>query len=56
MCRIASAAGLNLPLIASSLLSGTANPNPQTLVSMYIAGWGWPYAQWPAATSGRVRL
>jgi len=48
--RIAMQQALNLPLIASSYYQGTANPNPQTLVSMYIAGWGWPYAQWPAAT------
>ena len=48
--RIAMQQALNLPLIASSYYQGTANPNPQTLVSTYIAGWGWPYAQWPAAT------
>ena len=23
---------------------------PQTLVSYYITGWGWPYPQWPAST------
>ena len=48
--RIAMQQALNLPLIASSYYQGTASANPQTLVSMYIAGWGWPYAQWPAAT------
>jgi len=47
--RIAMQQALNLPLIASSYYQGTAYANPQTLVSAYIAGWGWPYAQWPAS-------
>ena len=47
--RIAMQQALNLPLIASTYYQGTANPNPQTLVSYYISGWGWPYDQWPAA-------
>ncbi|MGP8079257.1 MAG: ABC transporter substrate-binding protein [Dehalococcoidales bacterium] len=47
--RIAAQEALNLPLIASSYYMGTANPMPQTLVSYYITGWGWPYPQWPAS-------
>jgi peptide/nickel transport system substrate-binding protein len=47
--RIAAQQAINLPLIASSYYSGTANPMPQTLVSYYITGWGWPYPQWPAS-------
>jgi peptide/nickel transport system substrate-binding protein len=47
--RIAMQQALNLPLIASTYYLGAANPEPQTLTSYYITGWGFLYPQWPAS-------
>ena len=47
--RIAMQEALDLPTIATSYYQGNANPDPQTLTSYYITGWGFPYSQWPAS-------
>ena len=38
---------LDLPTIAKSFYGGAASPDPSGMTSAYLAGWGWPYAQWP---------
>jgi peptide/nickel transport system substrate-binding protein len=45
--RIALQKALNLPLIASTYYMGYADARPQTELSYYISGWGYPYDQWP---------
>jgi len=45
--RFAMQEALNLPLIASSYFQGYADPRPQTELSYYIPGWGYPYDEWP---------
>ena len=47
--RIALQEALNLPQIASSYYGGTCSPDPQTLTSYDLTGWGFPYDQWPAS-------
>jgi len=38
---------LDLPTIAKTYYGGIVSPNPATLTSDYMTGWGFPYAQWP---------
>jgi peptide/nickel transport system substrate-binding protein len=38
---------INLPEIAKEYYLGTADPWPCSLTSDYMAGWGFPYSQWP---------
>jgi len=38
---------INLQDIATNYYGGTASPNPSTLTSNYMIGWGFPYNQWP---------
>ena len=38
---------INLPELASTYYQGTVSPNPSTMTSNYLTGWGWPYDQWP---------
>ena len=38
---------IDLPTIASSYYGGVCSPDPSSLTSNYMAGWGFPYAQWP---------
>jgi peptide/nickel transport system substrate-binding protein len=45
--RIALQKALNLPLIAQTFYNGYADPRPQTELSYYISGWGYPYDEWP---------
>jgi peptide/nickel transport system substrate-binding protein len=40
---------INLPQIASTYYDGTCSPDPSTLTSNYMTGWGYPYSQWPAS-------
>jgi peptide/nickel transport system substrate-binding protein len=45
--RQAMQLSLDLPAIANSFFLGTAEPYPQTLTSSFLAGWSWPYQDWP---------
>jgi peptide/nickel transport system substrate-binding protein len=45
--REAMQLAIDLPTIASSYYSGTVDPAPESFVSIYLGGWGWPYSQWP---------
>ena len=47
--RFAMQEALNLPLITSTYFMGYADPRPQTELSYYIPGWGYPYDEWPQA-------
>ena len=47
--RIALQEAMNLPQLASSYYQGTCSPDPSTMTSNYMTGWGWPYDQWPQA-------
>ena len=47
--REAMQMALNLPLINSSYYSGTCSPDPSTMTSNFMTGWGFPYSQWPAS-------
>ena len=38
---------INLPELASTYYQGTVSPDPSTMTSNYLTGWGWPYDQWP---------
>jgi peptide/nickel transport system substrate-binding protein len=38
---------INLPDLAQNYYSGTCTPEPSTLTSRYMSGWGFPYSQWP---------
>jgi len=38
---------LDLPTIAKTYYLGFVSPNPVTLTSQYMTGWGFPYSQWP---------
>ena len=38
---------INLPEIAAGYYGGAVSPNPSTLTSNYMKGWGYPYDQWP---------
>ena len=37
---------VNLPELAETYYGGLASPNPSTLTSNYLTGWGFPYSQW----------
>jgi peptide/nickel transport system substrate-binding protein len=39
---------IDLPTIASNYYNGTVSPDPSTLTSNYLTGWGFPYSQWPS--------
>jgi len=45
--RMALQQAINLPELASTYYQGTVSPNPSTMTSNYLTGWGWPYDQWP---------
>jgi peptide/nickel transport system substrate-binding protein len=47
--RIALQEAINLPQIASSYYDNTCSPDPQTLTSYQLTGWGFPYDQWPSS-------
>jgi peptide/nickel transport system substrate-binding protein len=36
-----------LPTIAATYYGGTSSPYPSSLTSIYEAGWGFPYTEWP---------
>ena len=38
---------INLPDIAANYYAGTCSPDPLSLTSAYLKGWGYPYSQWP---------
>jgi ABC-type transport system substrate-binding protein len=38
---------INLQDIATNYYLGTVDPQPQTLTSEDLTGWGFPYSQWP---------
>jgi ABC-type transport system substrate-binding protein len=38
---------IDLPTIAKTYYGGDTSPDPSTLISNYMAGWGFPYSQWP---------
>jgi ABC-type transport system substrate-binding protein len=37
---------INLPDLAKNYYHGTTPPDPSTLTSNYLMGWGFPYSQW----------
>jgi ABC-type transport system substrate-binding protein len=37
---------IDLPTIAKNYYGGTVSPDPSTLTSNYMTGWGFPYSQW----------
>jgi peptide/nickel transport system substrate-binding protein len=45
--RKAMQMSLNLPEIAANYYNGSVDPSPVALTSKAIAGWGFPYDQWP---------
>ena len=45
--REAMQMALDLPTIASSYYLGSAPSTPVSMTSLYEAGWGFPYTQWP---------
>jgi peptide/nickel transport system substrate-binding protein len=45
--REAMQMAINLPDIAKNYYGGTASSDPSTVISNYMAGWGFPYNQWP---------
>jgi peptide/nickel transport system substrate-binding protein len=47
--RIALQEAINLPQIASTYYEGTCSPDPQTLTSYQMTGWGLPYNEWSSA-------
>jgi ABC-type transport system substrate-binding protein len=47
--RIALQEAVNLPQIATNYYEGTCSPDPQTLTSYDLTGWGFPYDTWPAS-------
>jgi len=47
--RIALQEAINLPEIAQTYFGGTCSPDPLSLTSAYLTGWGYPYSQWPAS-------
>jgi peptide/nickel transport system substrate-binding protein len=40
---------IDLTTIAKTYYSGTCSPDPSSIVSNYMTGWGFPYDQWPAS-------
>jgi peptide/nickel transport system substrate-binding protein len=47
--RIALQEGIDLPTIAKTYYNGVVSPDPSTMTSNYMTGWGYPYSQWPAS-------
>ena len=45
--RKAMQMAIDLPTIARTYYSGTVDPYPSSLTSMYLKGWGFPYEEWP---------
>jgi peptide/nickel transport system substrate-binding protein len=45
--REAMQKAIDLPTIAKTYYDGTVDPNPLTLTSGLLSGWGFPYSQWP---------
>jgi len=45
--RKAMQMALDLPTITATYFGGTCSPNPLSLTSDYMIGWGFPYSQWP---------
>ena len=45
--RKAMQMAINLPSIAKNYYGGFADPDPQTLTSSHMKGWGLPYKEWP---------
>jgi len=45
--REAMQMAIDLPTIANTYYSGTAQPYPCSITSNYMVGWGFPYDQWP---------
>ena len=45
--RQAMQMAINLQDIATNYYLGTVDPQPQTLTSEDLTGWGFPYSQWP---------
>ena len=38
---------INLTELANTYYQGTVSPDPSTMTSNFLTGWGWPYDQWP---------
>jgi peptide/nickel transport system substrate-binding protein len=47
--RKAMQMAIDLPTIAKTYYLGAASPDPCTLTSVLMTGWGFPYSQWPQA-------
>jgi len=47
--RIALQEAINLPQIAQQYYLGASDPDPQSLLSSYEAGYGFPYSDWPTS-------
>ena len=45
--RKAMQLAMDLPTIAKTYYGGNADPNPSSLTSKYMIGWGWPFEEWP---------
>ena len=45
--RKAMQLAMNLPELAQDYYQGTCSPDPSTLTSNAMTGWGFPYDQWP---------
>ena len=45
--RIALQKAIDMKTIAATYYEGYADPRPQTELSYYISGWGYPYDEWP---------
>ena len=45
--RQAMQMAIDLPTIANTLYAGICDPNPFSLTSKYMTGYGFPYDQWP---------
>ncbi len=45
--RMALQMAIDLPTIAKTYYNGTVSPNPSSLTSNDMTGWGFPYKDWP---------
>ena len=45
--REAMQMAMNLEDLATNYYGGTCSPDPSTVISNYMSGWGFPYSQWP---------
>ena len=45
--REAMPMAMNLEDLATNYYGGTCSPDPSTVISNYMSGWGFPYSQWP---------